>query len=298
MSDAASHWIALRSPELVVHIDPQGAQLSSLRDSRGCEYLWHGDPAFWAGRAPILFPVVGALNGGQYRIGTRRFHLGRHGFARGSLFALLDSSPTTAVFRLQSTADTLAVYPFPFRLDIDYRLEGHTLAITAFVFNAGDQRMPASLGYHPGFLWPLPNCDRADHYIEFHNEEPAQIRRIDAQGLLLPERLPTPIVGRRLLLDDALFREDVIILDTFTSRRARLCSANGPRIEVGFPAARYLGLWTKPGAPFICIEPWQGITDPAGFAGEFFDKPGIFVVEPGATHSFAMTISIAAARAV
>jgi galactose mutarotase-like enzyme len=292
VSDAASNWISLRSHGLEAKVDPQGAQLSSLHDAQGREYLWHGDPAIWAGRAPILFPIVGALNGGQFRIGERRYPLGRHGFARGSLFSLVESSPASAVFRLQDSADTLAVYPFPFRLDIEYRLEGHTLAITASVFNAADAPMPASLGYHPGFLWPLPGGDRATHYIEFDNEEPAPIRRIDAQGLLLSERLPTPIVGRRLMLDDALFREDVLILDTFTSRRARLCDESGPRIEIGFPAARYLGLWTKPHAPFICIEPWQGITDPAGYAGELFDKPGIFVVEPGARHSFGMTIAI------
>ncbi|MEQ1580791.1 MAG: aldose 1-epimerase family protein [Steroidobacteraceae bacterium] len=292
MSDAASNWISLRSSALEVKVDPQGAQLSSLRDAQGREYLWHGDPAIWAGRAPILFPIVGALNDGQFRHGGRRYRLGRHGFARGSLFALVNSSPTSAVFRRQSTADTLAVYPFPFRLDIEYQLEGHTLAITASVCNDGDERMPASLGFHPGFLWPLPDCQRAGHSIEFDDEEPAPIRRIDAQGLLLPEGLPTPIVGRRLILDDALFREDVIILDTFTSRRARLCSEKGPSIEVGFPDARYLGLWTKPGAPFVCIEPWQGVTDPAGFAGDFAEKPGIFQVEPGATHSFGMTIGI------
>ncbi len=292
MSDPRTSWISLRSPELEVRIDPLGAQLSAVRDAQGRDYLWNGDPAIWAGRAPILFPIIGALNDGQLRIGERRYRLGRHGFARGSQFALLDCSSASAVFRLHSTAETLLMYPFPFRLDIEYRLEGHTLAITASVFNQGDERMPASLGYHPGFLWPLPGSDRASHYIEFDNDEPAPIRRIDAQGLLLPNSVPTPIIGRRLRLDDALFRKDVIILDSFTSRRARLCSDNGPSIEVDFPDARYLGLWTKPGAPFICIEPWQGITDPVGFSGELTDKPGIFLVEPGASHSFGMTIGV------
>jgi galactose mutarotase-like enzyme len=296
MTDAGTTWISIRSPAVEVQIDPQGAQLSSLRDAQGRDYLWHGDPAIWAGRAPILFPIVGALNDGHFRIGARRFQLGRHGFARGSRFAVIEQGAGSATFRLQSTAESLAVYPFPFRLEIEYRLEGHTLAITTSVFNTGEARMPASLGYHPGFLWPLPGSDRASHYIEFDNDEPAPIRRIDAHGLLRPERFPTPIVGRRLTLEDTLFRDDVVILDTFTSRRARLCNENGPRIEVGFPAARYLGLWTKPGAPFICIEPWQGITDPASHAGELFDKPGIFIVEPGASHSFGMTIEIVAPR--
>lgn len=297
MPDTASNWIALRSSEVDARIDPLGAQLSSLRDMRGREYLWHGDPAIWAGRAPILFPIVGALNGGQLRIGERQYPLGRHGFARGRAFAVVQRSTASAVFRLESTAETLSVYPFPFRFDVEYALEGKTLTITASVVNTGQAPLPASIGFHPGFLWPLPDSDRATHFIEFDDDEPAPIRRIDAQGLLRPERLPTPIVGRRLQLDDALFREDVIILDAFTSRRARLCNSNGARVEVGFKTARYLGIWTKPGAPFVCIEPWQGITDPAGFSGEFADKPGLFLVEPGATHPFSMTISLLPAEA-
>jgi galactose mutarotase-like enzyme len=293
VSDLPQPWITLRSPLLEARIDPKGAQLSSLSDAQGRDYLWNGDPGVWAGRAPILFPIVGALQGGQYRIGNRHYSLSRHGFARGSDFAVVNTTPTTAVFRLNSSASTLALYPFPFQLDIEYRIEGSTLSVIGSLRNEGSDRMPASLGYHPGFLWPLAvGQPRAMHSIEFEHEEPAPIRRIDAQGLLSPQSQPTPIVGRKLILTDDLFQQDVIILDTFTSRRVVYGAETGPRIEVAFPTARYLGIWTKPGAPFICIEPWQGITDPAGFEGDLFAKPGIFVIEPGATHSFGMTIGL------
>jgi galactose mutarotase-like enzyme len=290
--DADPNRIVLRSAGIEAQVDLQGAQLASLRDARGREYLWHGDPAVWAGRAPILFPIVGALNDGQLKVGGRRYRMGRHGFARGSLFSLADRSPSAARFRLASSAESLAVYPFPFRFDVAFELNDQTLSTTASITNTGPERMPASVGFHPAFLWPLPGGDRSACSIEFEYEEPAPVRRIDPQGLLRPEALPTPVAGRTLVLDDALFRDDVLILDSFTSTWARLSSPDGPGLEVGFAGARYLGLWTKPGAPFICIEPWQGITDPAGYVGEFIDKPGIFVVEPGQTHSFGMTIRL------
>ena len=128
-------------------------------------------------------------------------------------------------------------------------------------------------------------------------DEPAAIRRIDSAGLLTAERHPTPITGRRLNLTDSLFQNDVIIFDDIKSRSVSYGSAEGPRIKIGFPdapgaAAPYLGIWTKPNAPFICIEPWHGFTDPEGFSGDFKDKPGIFVLSAGASLSAHMDITL------
>jgi galactose mutarotase-like enzyme len=151
--------------------------------------------------------------------------------------------------------------------------------------------LPASLGFHPGFPWPLPSgAARAAHFLEFEHDELAPIRRLDAQGLLTAARHATPIRGRRLLLDDALFRDDVIILDQFASRSLTYGADSGPRIRVEFPDATHLGLWTRPGAPFICIEPWRGVADPQGFDGELDRKPGIFLVPPGASEALTMHV--------
>ena len=173
------------------------------------------------------------------------------------------------------------------------QFERHPVSRSRSVERTGNDALPASLGFHPGLRWPLPfGPARAAHFIEFEADEPAPIRRIDANGLLKPEGLPTPVVNRRLMLSDDLFRDDVMILDTLNSRSLCYGAANGPLIEVRFPDAQYLGLWTKPGAPFICIEPWQGITDPAGFAEDFTRKPGVFTVAPGASHSLNMGITL------
>lgn len=247
----------------------------------------------WAGRAPILFPIVGMLAGGTYRIGGKSFTLSRHGFARGKSFEVVANTSSSATLRLRSDASTLAVYPFPFELEVSYALASATLSVTALVRNVGTEALPASLGFHPGFRWPLPNgAGRAEHFIEFESDEPAPVRRINSEGLLTPERLPTPVVQRRLALVDDLFRDDVLIFDRLNSRSLRYGTEHGAKIEVRFPDATFLGLWTKPGAPFICIEPWQGVTDPVGFTGDFTHKPGVFTVAPGASHSLNMGITL------
>jgi len=292
MQDQKTSWIALSSAELSAEVNPLGAQLSVLRDADGRELLWNGDPAVWAGRAPILFPIVGTLAGGSYRLGPRTYPLPRHGFARGRQFDVVAATSSKATFRLNADEATLQLYPFRFQLDVDFALNGATLTVTSSVRNVGQEEMPASIGYHPGFRWPLPYGEpRAAHFIEFADDEGSSIRRLDANGLLSPERHPTPVSQRRLALDDALFKDDVVIFDEIRSRSVSYGAAKGPRIRVSYPDAHYLGVWTKPGAPFICIEPWQGIADEAGFSGDFRTKLGVFTLAPGAAQSLTMQIS-------
>jgi galactose mutarotase-like enzyme len=293
VSDQHSQWVSLDSSGLSAQIDPLGAQLSILRDAHGHDLLWNGDASIWAGRAPLLFPIVGALAGGSYRLGSRVYHLPRHGFARGSVFHIEAAKASNALFRLRASAASLQVYPFRFELDVHFELDGQSLSITTSVRNRGEQQMPASFGYHPAVRWPLPfGQPRAAHFIEFENDEPAPVRRLDAQGLLTPERHETPVVNRRLQLTDSLFEHDVVIFDDLRSRFVTYGAADGPRVRVSFADARYLGIWTKPRADFICIEPWHGIADPRGYAGDFSAKPGVFTLAPGAEMKTRMTLSL------
>jgi galactose mutarotase-like enzyme len=282
-----SRWISIGSGDLSAEIDPQGAQLSALKDRAARDLLWSGDPAVWAGRAPLLFPIVGVLAGGAYRLGAKTYPLSRHGFARGKLFEVASTGPTHAVFELSADDETLKLYPFPFAMTVRFEISGPTLSVDALVRNRGDTDMPASFGYHPALRWPLPfGQPRSSHFLQFEADEPAPYRRINGAGLLMPERFDTPIVRRRLALNDGMFQEDVLIFDQIKSRSLIYGSDQGPRIRVNFPDSPYLGIWTKPGAQFVCIEPWHGITDPVGFAGEFTEKPGMFILRAGeALHS-------------
>jgi galactose mutarotase-like enzyme len=293
VTDPQSECISLSSGELTASISSLGAQLFTLRDHAGRDLLWNGDPSIWSGRAPLLFPIVGALAGGSYRLGSTTYHLPRHGFARGKQFEIVDSTSTSAVFRLKSDAASLLVYPFRFELKVCFALDGPALSVTTSVHNAGDVEMPASFGYHPGFRWPLPfDQPRSSHFIEFTSEEPAPVRRLNPDGLLTAERHPTAVSRRRLALADALFQDDAIIFDEIRSRCVTYGAEQGPRIRVSYPDAPFLGLWTKPGANFICIEPWHGVADPEGFSGDFRTKPGVFTVAAAAAFPIKMILTL------
>jgi galactose mutarotase-like enzyme len=296
MTDPHNDWICLQSDELSAAINPFGAQLSVLGDSTGRDLLWNGDPAVWAGRAPILFPTIGELAGGAFRIGADSYKLPRHGFARNKPFQVVAATAAQATFRLSADESTLKVYPFEFQLDVNFVLQGATLTISSSVRNLGRSPLTASVGYHPGLRWPLPyGQPRAAHFIEFERDEGPTIRRLDSHGLLSPERHPTPLRGRRLVLEDSLFKDDVVIFEGLHSRSVTYGADAGPRLRVDFPDATYLGIWTKPGAaPFICIEPWHGIADAAGFTGDFKDKLGAFSVAPGAVQELNMRLTLLA----
>jgi galactose mutarotase-like enzyme len=292
MSDDSA-WLTVSSGALTAQVNPLGAQLSTLRDSSDRELLWDGSPAFWNGRAPLLFPIVGTLAGGVYRVEGKTYALPRHGFARGKPFAVLNASSAEALLRLKADDATLAVYPFYFQLQVRFEIRDSTLTVTTTVRNDGGAPMPASFGYHPGFRWPLPfGAARAHHAIEFDLEEPEPIRRLDAAGLVTPVRYPTPVHARRLLLDDELFTDDAVIFAAIRSQSLRYGADTGPRLALHFPDTPYLGLWSKPSAPFICIEPWHGMADPVGFTGDFAEKPGVFIVPPGAQREFKMQVTL------
>jgi galactose mutarotase-like enzyme len=293
VTDAAHPWPSIASGDLTAQIDPLGAQLSLLRDGGGRDLLWNGDPAIWRGRAPVLFPIVGALAGGSYRLDSKVYRLPRHGFARDRRFEIIHSTGASAEFELAADEATLEVYPFRFSLQIKFALDGPTLAVTTRVRNSGDRPMPASFGYHPALRWPLPSgLERSRHFIEFECDEPAPVRRLDADGLLTPMSHPTPVSNRRLMLVDSLFQDDVIIFDALRSRTLTYGADAGPRLRMSYPDTPYLGVWTKPGAPFICIEPWHGVADPEGFCGDFDAKPGVFVVPTGADRTFQMSMTL------
>ncbi|MCW1429128.1 aldose 1-epimerase family protein [Novosphingobium sp. JCM 18896] len=286
--------ITITSGDLTARINPQGAELWSLTDAQGREYMTDADPAFWTGRAPLLFPIVGALNGGHYRLCGSAHELAKHGFARNSRFDCVAADAVSATFRLTASEATHQAYPFPFTLDMRFALEGWTLRMTATVANDGVTDMPFSFGFHPAFAWPLPGgAAKQDHRVTFAQAEPQPIRRIEPpSGLLRPEPQPTPVVGRELTPDAALFEADALIWDDLASRALTYGAPGGASLDIAFPDTPMLGIWQKPGAAYLCIEPWQGIADPQGFADDLRNKPGVVSLAPGAERSFRMDVTV------
>ena len=286
--------IEIASDLLDARINPLGAELSSLRDSAGRELMTDADPAFWAGRAPLLFPIVGRLMGDKYHLDGEEYPLLQHGFARRQRFALVAQTASRAVFRLSDNDETRAVYPFAFTLDAAFTLTGATLATDITVTNTGDRDMPASFGFHPAFAWPLPfGRSRADHRIVFEKQEPAELSAIVPGGWIASESWPSPLDGRELRLTDEMFERDALVWDRIESQSLRYDGGEGPGLEIGFAGMPKLGIWTKPGARFVCIEPWHGIADRQGFDGEIWDKPGILRFAPGAARIFSMQVTLA-----
>ena len=286
--------VVIRSDALTAAIDPMGAELVSLKDSAGREYMTDADPRWWTGHAPILFPIVGALNNGTYRLDGAEYALAKHGFARTSRFGIETSDAARVQFRLRDSEATRVHYPFAFTLDIDFALEGAALRITATVTNRDQQAMQFSFGFHPAFAWPLPGSAAKDaHRVVFAKDEPAPIRRIDTKTLCLrtePQR--SPVEGKVLSPKAELFEADALIWDRLESRSLTFGAPGGAALKLDFPDCPNLGIWQKPGAPFLALEPWHGYNDPQGFEGDFREKPGVLSLPPGDSHEFRLSIEV------
>lgn len=277
---------------LRAHIKAQGAELSRLQTLSGIDLLWDGDPAVWPRHSPHLFPIVGRLQGDILRHQGQDYPMSPHGFARGLPFTMVRLTREDCTLVLKDDETTRAMYPFPFELRINLAVAGPTLRVVYELINPGKEPLPASLGAHPAFRWPLlPGAPREGHRIQFEVSEVAPIRR-QVDGLLEPDRYPTPVEDRTLRLRDELFKDDVLIFDQLRSKKLRFDAPGTPVLEFHWEGFEQLGIWTKPGAEFICIEPWRGLPSPKNFDGEFSAKPGVLIIPPGGRRCFRYTVSV------
>jgi galactose mutarotase-like enzyme len=284
--------VTLHGDGITATIVEQGAELVSLIDAEGTELLWQAGPE-WRRHSPVLFPIVGRLKGDQLRHRGQSYPMTQHGFARDKRFTWAEQGPSSCTLVLTDDAETRAHYPFGFRLAISYRLGDRQLEVSYEITNPGEEVLPASIGAHPAFNWPLlPGLPKEAYRLTFAEAEPEPIRRL-RDGLLLPAAQPTPIDGRTLALSERLFDDDAVILDRPVSTSVRYAADQGPAIEVSWRGLNELGIWSKPGgAPFLCIEPWHGIASPIDFDGEFADKPGVMLIEPGARRALSYRIRV------
>lgn len=290
-----SDLFEIRSDTLTATISAHGAELLSITDSAGRQYMTDADPRWWTGHAPILFPIVGRLRDDTLRLDNREYRLEKHGFARRSTFVCEEHDAAQRVrFALEDDAQTRAAFPFAFRLELLFEIQAATLTTTAMVTNCGDQSMPFSFGFHPAFAWPLPGDAAKDaHRVVFAEPEPGPVRRIDTEtALLLPEPFATPVDGDSFVPRAELFEADALIWTELRSRACRFGAEGSGALDLAFPYCPQLGVWQKPGAPFLAIEPWAGYNDPVGFDGDFRDKPGVMELAAGSSRSFRLAITV------
>jgi galactose mutarotase-like enzyme len=253
------------------------------------DLLWTPDAAVWPRTSPILFPIVGRARNGEISVDGRKYPMGIHGFAATSRFAAVDQSQDSVSLRLTDDAVTRASFPFSFRLDVTYRLAPRKLAVAFTVTNTGDVLLPYALGWHPGFAWPFSAGGRDDYTIAFAQPEHPEVPVITRDGLFSRSRRPIPLVGRDLPLSESLMANEALCFLEAHSRSLRFVAPDGAAIEVELQDFPHIALWSRPPAPFLCIEAWTGHGDPEWFAGDILEKPSMCVLSPGASAGHAIT---------
>jgi galactose mutarotase-like enzyme len=282
----------LESGRISAIIKAEGAELCSLKNAEGLELLWQAGPA-WPRHSPNLFPIVGKLKNDELQHRGQTYPMTQHGFARDQTFDWRERGPKSCTLVLTDNAASRQRFPFAFRMALTYAVDDVHLDVRFEITNTGDEILPASLGGHPAFNWPLlAGLPKESYEIHFANDEPAPIRRLK-DGLLRDKSEATPIEGKTLALSEQLFKDDAVIFDHPASSRIRYAANRGPAITMQWQGFRELGIWSKPdGAPFLCLEPWRGYASPVGFDGDFFDKPGIMKIEPGKSEILSYRISV------
>ena len=272
MSEAA---LELAVAGASARISTRGAELRSWRIG-GEELMWSGDPAHWDAVAPVLFPVVGWTRDG-IRVNGRRYDPGLHGFAARRRFEVEAQRADFVRLTLRDDAETRALYPFAFRLALEYELAEAALGVTVEVENPGDVALPYACGLHPGFAWPA----RAPALVRFEKPESGEVPEIAAGGLISARRRRLPMQGRDLPLDEATLAREALCFLNPASRSLAFEIAGGRTLAMDFPGFAHCALWTRPAAPFLCLEAWTGHGDPEGVEGDSFTKPSMRVLAPG-----------------
>ena len=272
--------IEIGNDQVRVTVSALGAEMQSLVTADGQSWLWDGDAAFWGGRSPVLFPMVGKAPGDHIAIKGQRYPMGQHGFARRSAFELVAQGADFCTHELTSSVASRVVYPFDFALRITHRLAGRSVVVTADVTNTGHELMPFGIGFHPAFVWPLPGCEGQTHSVRLDNGgEPALVRL--SGGLVQPEPLESPFVEGALELDHSLFAADAMVFPEGAGAGLRY-GAGQKAIHFTWENLPNLALWSKPGAAFVCLEPWHGTAAEVDGSDELSERPYVELLGPGA----------------
>ncbi len=274
---------------LTAEINHSGAELFSLKtNSNDKEYVWEGNPKYWGKHSPILFPIVGTMKDNTYTYNSVPHHLSRHGFARDRVFELIEKKENSAIFSMQSSEETLKVYPFHFELQISYILKDKSLNINYKVINKGESKMPFSIGAHPAFSL----AGNFENYsLQFEKEEPLVYNLLE-NDLVSNETKILPTTNNLVPLDYQLFKNDALIFKSLKSNYLTILETGSPILRVHYEDFPNLGIWTKKDAPFLCIEPWFGYSDSVESSGNLIDKEGIQILEVNETFKSNFSIEI------
>lgn len=289
---------SIESPSFTVTVDSLGAQLISLKDAQGLEYIWQRDPNFWSNCAPVLFPIVGGLKNGETVIDGKIYRMARHGFAKESVFSLKEKKNGFMSFVLCSNDHTRCQYPYEFELTVSFTLLQDGLSVHYQVYNQDKRDILFGIGAHPGINCPLlAEEEFSDYELQFEYPESVKSPTYTEDGVIQYAVTKDLLNGKQVLpLDYSLFDKDAIILEGLKSRKISLISRkSGKGVCCTFPDYHTIAFWTpaKKHAPFICFEPWFGMgardDEPSGALS---DKKGIICLPAGEEFSATYALHI------
>lgn len=274
----------------------EGAQLNSLvKDGR--EYLWQGDAQYWAGQAPVCFPIVGVLVDGKAKAFGKPCEMKRHGVARINPFDIFEQHKNSVTFIQKSSDETKKQFPFDYELKIKYTIVGDTVTNEYIITNTGSDKMPFVIGGHPAFNCPVCSDENFEDYkVVFDKPVSNPCLRPDHHtGLVDVTKKNDVMKGTDTLnLKHNLFEEnDALIFENCQAKSATLIGKNGKGIKIEFQDMNNLLIWSAVGnAPFVALEPWTGISNCSDEDEIFENKRGMTVLEPDETVSFKFKITM------
>lgn len=281
--------ISIQNNFLKATINTKGAELNSLvKIADGKEYIWKGNPAFWGKHSPVLFPIVGTLKDNCYFYENQKYELPRHGFARDMEFEVVEKSESSVIFSLKSSELTLQKYPFSFELQLIYSLIENELTIDYSIHNLNDVKMPFSIGAHPAFA--LPN-EIENYSLSFEKQEDLKCYILE-NDLLSNTNYTISLENKKLPITTKLFEKDALIFKQLQSKNVSILENGKAILKVSFEDFKSLGIWSKVGAQFVCIEPWLGYSDTTETSGNITEKEAILILEPYKKHDCSFAIEI------
>jgi len=276
----------IANSDLAVDIAPLGAELQSIVSADGSEWLWHGDPQWWSGRAPLLFPVVGKSPDNAVTIEGKRYPMQPHGFARRSSFDIAAERPDHATLMLKASDTTRESFPFEFFLSVTYALERTTLVTSVEIGNLDTRDMPFGFGFHPAFLWPLPGGQGKRHYLKLATTDEPRFLQLGADGLILPEAHASPFAKGEMTLDHGQFSNDAMLFPFGIGNGITFGAEGGSSVVLSWTNLPNFAVWQKQGAPYLCLEPWHGMAARAGAGDAMTARPSTTILAPNATAKF------------
>lgn len=288
----------LKNEKLTIKVKEHGAELCSITDSKGKEYLWQAEPAFWKRHSPVLFPIVGSVWNGEFKAEGKTYKMSQHGFARDTDFTLVSKTENEVWFALDSNDTTIEAYPYRFRLEIGYRLEGNTIKVMWKVENKDNKEIFFQIGAHPAFYYPNYGEDGERGYFRFDIKDSFRYLKIGEKACASLVEHKQELDGHDLRLDIHTFDIDTFIVHDSQLKSVALLDKNkSPYLSLYFDAP-VVGLWSPPtkNAPFVCIEPWYGRCDRENFTGEFCERDNVNALKQGETFIVSYDIRIDAAE--